>query len=60
MNKKSSGLLLIGIAAFLYYRYSKLNTDQKKNLINNLKQQGKQLFKEYFSSPGAQKTENVV
>ena len=40
-------LLLAGLAAFAYYKYSRLNPDQKRELADNLKQKGKQLYDQY-------------
>ncbi|MEO8710542.1 MAG: hypothetical protein ABI405_00395 [Parafilimonas sp.] len=48
MNKKFPGLLIAGIAAYAYYRYSKMNTNEKKDLVDNIKQKGKQLFNEFL------------
>ena len=44
---KKSNLLLAGVAAFLYYKYSKMSPDKKREIANNLKQKGKQLYDEY-------------
>jgi len=30
MNKKFPSLIIAGVAAFLYYKYSKMNADEKK------------------------------
>ena len=40
----AGGLLLAGLAAFAYYKYSKLTTEEKHDLVNNLKERGKKLF----------------
>ena len=47
-NKK--GLLLAGLAAFAYYKYSKLSPEQKKNLFSDIKEKGKKLMDEYLPS----------
>ena len=39
--------LLAGVAAFAYYKYSRLTQDQKRELANNLKQKGRQLYDQY-------------
>jgi hypothetical protein len=39
--------LLAGLAAFAYYKYSRLTQDQKRELADNLKQKGKQLYDQY-------------
>jgi len=40
----AGGLLLAGLAAFAYYKYSRLSTEEKQDLISNLKERGKKLF----------------
>ena len=44
---KGGGLLLAGIAAFAYYKYSKMSDEQKKNLVGDLKTKGQKLYDEY-------------
>jgi len=41
--------LLAGLAAFAYYKYSRLTQDQKRELADNLKQKGKQLYDQYVT-----------
>jgi len=41
-------LLLAGLAAFAYYKYSRLTQDQKRELANNVKQKGRQLYDQYM------------
>jgi len=41
-------LLLAGLAAFAYYKYSRLTKDQKRELANNVKQKGRQLYDQYM------------
>ncbi|MDO9375206.1 MAG: hypothetical protein V4725_01285 [Bacteroidota bacterium] len=44
-NRKSGGgLLLAGLAAFAWYKYSKMSPDQKTKLTSNLKEQGKKIL----------------
>lgn len=49
-NKKlpAGGLLLAGIAAFAYYKYSKLSSEEKENLVGDLKAKGQKLYDEYM------------
>lgn len=49
-NKKlpAGGLLLAGIAAFAYYKYSKMSSDEKENLFGDLKAKGQKLYDEYM------------
>lgn len=48
-NKKlpAGGLLLAGIAAFAYYKYSKMSSEEKENLFSDLKTKGQKLYDEY-------------
>ncbi|HEX5154089.1 MAG TPA: hypothetical protein VFW07_21730 [Parafilimonas sp.] len=41
-------LLIAGLAAFAYYKYSRLTRDQKCELADKLKQKGKQLYDQYM------------
>ena len=44
-RKRPTGtLLLAGLAAFAYYKYSKMSDDQKKNLVGDLKEKGKRFY----------------
>ena len=44
-NRKSSGVLLLaGVAAFAYYKYSKMSEERKRELVDNLKEKGKKWF----------------
>ena len=42
-----AGLLLAGLAAFAYYKYSKLSEEEKRNLVSGLKNKGKKLYDQY-------------
>jgi hypothetical protein len=42
------GVILAAIAAFAYYKYSKLTEEQKRDLVNNLKQKGQKLYDHYI------------
>lgn len=55
-NNKSSftSLLLAGAAAYAYYRYSKMTPEERKSLVGNLKQKGRDLFNQYMPSEGRQ------
>jgi hypothetical protein len=46
-RKNSTGLLLAGLAAFAYYKYTKMSEAEKRNLVNTLKDQGKKLYDQY-------------
>ena len=47
------GIILAAIAAFAFYKYSKLDEDKKRDLVKNLKQKGQKLYDEYI--PGSLK-----
>jgi hypothetical protein len=53
-------LLLAGLAAFAYYKYSRLTQDQKRELADNLKQKGKQLYDRYVPESLKNKIPNKV
>jgi len=39
-------LLLAGLAAYGYYRYSKMSVDEKEKLVGGLKEKGKKFYDE--------------
>ena len=41
-------LVLAGLAAFAYYRYSKMTKQEKDQLVGNLKDKGKKLYDQYM------------
>jgi hypothetical protein len=48
-GKRGPGaLLLAGVAAFAYYKYNKMNPQQKKDLVDGLKEKGKKLFGQFM------------
>ncbi len=48
-NKLPAGsLLLAGLAAFAYYKYSKLSPEDKSNLVATIKEKGKKLYDQYL------------
>ena len=47
------GIILAAIAAFAFYKYSKLSEDKKRDLVKNLKQKGQKLYDKYI--PGSLK-----
>ena len=49
-NRKvpKGGILLAGLAAFAYYRYSKMSEEQKRNLVSGIKEKGKKLYDQYM------------
>jgi hypothetical protein len=67
-NKKrpTGTLLLAGLAAFAYYKYSKMSEDEKKKIVGDLKEKGKKFYdqnvpeniKSMFSKNGNQTASN--
>ena len=50
-NRMPTGkLLLAGLAAYAYYKYSKMSQQEKKDLFGNLKQKGQKLYEDYVPS----------
>ena len=39
-NKKTSAIILAGVAAFAYYKYSKMSPEEKANMRSTLKEKG--------------------
>ena len=44
LGKKTVGLALAGLAAYAWYKYSKMSADEKRDLTNNLKEKGKNIL----------------
>jgi len=62
-NKKTSGLVLLGLAAFAYYRYSKMSTEEKNKLVDTITKTGKDWFGQVFkagSDNGASAADTAV
>jgi hypothetical protein len=43
-----AGLILAAIAAVAYYKYSQMSEEQKRNMVNNLKEKGKKIYDKYM------------
>ena len=41
------GLILAGLAAFAYYKYSKMSPEDRSNLMSGLKEKGQKLYDQY-------------
>lgn len=50
MQKKNNiaALALTGLAAYGYYKYSKMSADEKKNIVGDLKTKGQSLAEKYL------------
>jgi hypothetical protein len=44
------GLVLAGLAAFAYYKYSKMSQEEKSSLVSDLKEKGQKLYDQYMPS----------
>jgi len=54
----AGGLLLVGLAAFAYYKYSRLSPEEKQDLVNNLKERGRRLFGQFMEDQGIEYQSN--
>ena len=52
-NRKTSGLILGSLAAYAFYRYSKMTPEQKSKLTDTLKEKGRSLLDQFM--PGGLK-----
>jgi hypothetical protein len=43
----AGGILLAGLAAYAYYKYSKMSPEEKSNLVSDLKDKGQKLYEQY-------------
>lgn len=69
-NKKMAGgagtLLAAGLAAFAYYKYSKMSEEQKQNMVSDLKEKAQNFYdqympaevKDFFAKQGPAKAES--
>ena len=46
-NSRSGSLLLAGLAAFAYYKYSKMTPEERRRMFDGLKEKGRQLVDQY-------------
>ena len=51
-------LLLAGLAAYAVYKYSRMSSDEKKTLVNNLKTKGKKIYDRYV--PNGKMAEDLI
>ena len=47
MKAPKGSLVLAGLAAFAYYKYSKMSKEEKDNLVGDLKAKGQKLYDQY-------------
>ena len=45
-QKISDILVIAGLAAFAYYKYSKLSEEEKRNIVSDIKETGRNIMKE--------------
>jgi hypothetical protein len=53
-RRPAGSLLLAGLAAFAYYKYSKMSDQQKKDIVDKIKSQGKRLYDQFMPSNAKQ------
>ena len=41
---------IAGLGAWAYYKYSRMSEDQKRDLVNGLKEKGKKIFGQFMPS----------
>ena len=46
-NNKTGKFLLAGLAAFAWYKYSKMSAEEKTKMTSNLKEKGKRVYDQY-------------
>ena len=46
-RKSAAPWILAGLAAFAYYKYSKLSSEEKKDLTGTIKAKGKKIYDRY-------------
>ncbi len=44
MKRSNTSLLLAGLAAYAYYKYSKMNQQDKDKLVRDLKEKGRNML----------------
>jgi hypothetical protein len=47
-GKSPLGMLLAGAAAFAYYKYSKMSPQQRKDMVDGLKEKGRKIFGQFI------------
>lgn len=47
-NNNTGKLLLAGLAAYAYYKYTQMSPEERENIGETLKSKGKKLFDEYM------------
>jgi len=55
-GKSPLSLLLAGAAAFAYYKYSKMSPQQRKDMVDGLKEKGRKIFGQFI--PGDNQRQN--
>ncbi|MEO5893121.1 MAG: hypothetical protein ABIQ31_22920 [Ferruginibacter sp.] len=55
-NRKATGLILIGLAAYAFYRYSKMTEEEKDELVDTITSTGKNIFNKIIQANSANDT----
>ena len=45
-----AGLILAAIAGLAYYKYSQLSQEQRRDMMNKVKEKGKKFYDKYMSN----------
>lgn len=48
MFGKTTGLVVLGLGAYAYYKYSQMSPEQKEKVVDNLKAKGQKLYDDYM------------
>ena len=44
IGKKTLGFALAGLAVYAWYKYAQLSAEEKKEMVDNIKDKGKKIF----------------
>ncbi|KIC96283.1 hypothetical protein [Flavihumibacter solisilvae] len=56
MRTKGTTLLLAGLAAYAYYKFSKMSREDRDKMVGNLKEKGKKWMNQMRHSDGTTKS----
>jgi hypothetical protein len=59
-EKKAGTIVLLGMAAYALYRYSRMNADDKMKLADDIKNTGKKLLDQFIPEPIQSKLTGIV
>jgi hypothetical protein len=59
-EKKAGTIVLLGMAAYAFYRYSRMNADDKLKLADDIKSTGKKLLDQFMPEQLQSKLSGIV